>query len=89
MVLGSIAAIIECVKMGLGIFILPDFAVEQEVSSGGVRQLDADLDPENVTVLCSYHRNKHITPAMRCFLELVEEMNCIEGIDAPGRYDII
>ena len=74
MVLGSIAAITECVKMGLGISILPDFAVEDELAKGDVQRLNCELNPDNVTVLCSCHRSKHITSAMRCFLELTETL---------------
>ncbi|MDO4545555.1 MAG: LysR family transcriptional regulator [Bacillota bacterium] len=74
MVLGSIAAIVQCTKMGLGVSVLPAFTVEQEIKEGGLVNLDGQLDPGSISVMYSYHKNKWISPAIGCFLELAEEM---------------
>ncbi|MDO5116349.1 MAG: LysR family transcriptional regulator [Synergistaceae bacterium] len=74
MVLGSIAAIIQCTKMRLGVSALPAFTVEKELESGELRPLDAALAPNKITAVCSYHHHKRLSPAMSFFLELAEEM---------------
>ncbi|MPM23631.1 HTH-type transcriptional activator CmpR [bioreactor metagenome] len=74
MVIGSIAAIIRCTKMRLGVSVLPAFAVERELEDGQLLRLDGALAPDSISVLYSYHKNKRLSPAMRCFLKLAEEM---------------
>lgn len=74
MVLGSIDAIIKCVKMGLGISVLPAFTVQSEIENGSLIRLQGDLTPDNISVMYSYHRNKKLTPAILCFLELAENL---------------
>lgn len=74
MVLGSIAAIIQCAKMRLGVSVLPSFAVERELEDGQLVTLDGTLAPDTISAVYSYHNHKRLSPAMRCFLELAEEM---------------
>jgi len=74
MVLGSITAILQCVRLDLGVSALPDFAVKEEIEKGNLLRLDTDLSPETISVMCSYHSHKKLTPAMECFISLVEEM---------------
>ena len=74
MVLGSIAAIVQCIRMGLGVSVLPEFAVQKEIRDGGVIRLDGELDPPAVSVMLSYHSHKRLTPAMEYFLDLCRQM---------------
>lgn len=74
MVLGSLAAIIQCVKMKLGISVLPQFVVEEELNTNQLEALDGELVPNTVSVLYSYHKNRQISPAMHCLLDLIEKM---------------
>ena len=74
MVLGSIAAIVQCTKMRLGVSVLPNFTVEKELKSGELIPLNSDLSPSTVSVMYSYHSHKRLSPAMRCFLDLVEKL---------------
>jgi len=74
MVLGSITAILQCVKLGLGVSALPDFAVKKEIEKGELLRLDTDLSPATIGVMCSYHSHKRLSPAMKYFISLVEEM---------------
>ena len=74
MVIGSVAAIVQCTKMQLGISVLPTFAVEQELENGELLSLDGALAPDSISVMYSYHKHKRLSPAMRCFLKLAEEM---------------
>lgn len=74
MVLGSLAAIIQCVKMKLGVSVLPLFVVENELKTKQLQALDGELVPNTISVQYSYHKNKQISPAMRCLLDLIEEM---------------
>ena len=74
MVLGSIAAIVQCTKMRLGVSVLPAFAVEKELEAGQLIKLDNELSPDNISVVYSYHHHKRLSPAMRYFLELAEKI---------------
>ena len=74
MVLGSIDAIIQCTRMGLGVSVLPDFAVKKELADGTLINLGGRLSPAKVSVMSSYHRYKRISPAMQYFLELAGKM---------------
>lgn len=74
MVLGSIAAIVQCTKMRLGVSVLPAFTVERELEDGQLLKIDGSLTPDNISVVYSYHHHKRLSPAMRYFLELAERM---------------
>lgn len=74
MVIGSIAAIIHCTIMRLGVSVLPAFAVERELADGQLLRLDGALSPGSIAVAYSYHKDKQLSPAMRCFLKLAEEL---------------
>ncbi len=74
MVLGSIDSIIQCTKMGLGISVLPKFAVEKAMARGDIVALEGKLSPDKVSVMCSCHRHKKFSPALQYFLELAAEI---------------
>ncbi|MDO4556215.1 MAG: LysR family transcriptional regulator [Lachnospiraceae bacterium] len=74
MVLGSIAAIVQCTKMRLGVSVLPNFTVEKELKAGELISLNSELSPSTVSVMYSYHSHKRLSLAMRYFLDLVEKL---------------
>lgn len=49
------------------------FAVEKELRSGELIELPYSEQPELITALCGYHAGKVVSPAMRVFLECIEE----------------
>ena len=73
LVMGSISAITQCVLNGLGIAVLPEFAVERQLRAGELCAINVPLSPEHITSVCSRHKNKWLSPAMRLFMQLVRE----------------
>ena len=73
LVMGSISAITQCVLNGLGIAVLPEFAVERQLRAGELCAINVPLSPEHITSICSRHKNKWLSPAMRLFMQLVRE----------------
>ncbi len=71
--LWSIESIKHCVSANLGVSFLPRFAVEKELRSGELVELPFSEQPELITALCGYHAGKVVSPAMRAFIECIEE----------------
>lgn len=71
--LGSIEAIKRSVMSNLGVAFLPRFVAEEELSSGALEELETGLLEKKITAICSYHKNKWITPAMELFIRLLHE----------------
>lgn len=70
--LGSIEAIKRSVINGLGIAYMPRHTVEEELARGNLREIDTEISSKEVTVICAYHRNKWLTPAMELFIDLAK-----------------
>jgi DNA-binding transcriptional LysR family regulator len=68
---GSLDAAKISVIHNLGIAYLPAFTVTQELEEGVLARIPTELDDIEVPVLCSYHKNKCITPAMQLFKNLL------------------
>lgn len=71
--LWSIEAIKNCVSSNLGISYLPRFVVENEIKNNRIKEIQANCSDTKITAICSYHKNKWISPAMVLFIELVKE----------------
>lgn len=63
----------RCVMSGLGITFLPAFTVEEEIADGRIRIYETELKRPSIAVVCSYHKNKYVTPAMELFLNLMRD----------------
>jgi len=72
MELGSIEAIKRSVVSDLGIAYLPRYVVEDELANSTLIELETGITDE-ITAICSYHKNKWITPAMELFIRLLKE----------------
>ena len=73
MELGSIEAIKRSVVSNLGVAYLPQYAVEDELATDTLKELKTGLSDKRITAICSYHKNKWITPAMELFIRLLKE----------------
>lgn len=73
MEIGSIEAVKSSVSSNLGVAYLPRFAVEEELASGTLTELALKCPPEQITAVCTYHKNRWVTPAMGLFLGLMRE----------------
>lgn len=70
---GSVEAIKQCVRVGMGITVLPAVVVASEVADGRLAELmwdGADLD---VVTQMVWHREKWQSPALRAFLQTARE----------------
>lgn len=71
--LWSIESIKRCVTSNLGVTFLPRFTVEKELQSGELQQLHFSDIPLTITALCAHHAGKFVSPAMRVFMECMQE----------------
>lgn len=71
--LWSIEAIKKTVAENVGISFLPRFAVEQELASGTLLELPADMPERRVEMICVQHRNREPSAAMQLFRSLLPE----------------
>ena len=44
-----------------------------QAPDGTLLAVDSDFSRERITAVCSYHKNKWVTPAMALFMELTRE----------------
>lgn len=70
--LGSIEAVKRSVINGLGVAYMPRHTVEAELESGRLKEIDTPISGKTVTVICAYHRNKWLSPAMELFIALTK-----------------
>lgn len=73
MELVSTEAIKRSVTANLGVAYLPGFTVKEELDQGSMQRLDTAIPQQSVTAVCTYHKNKCMTPAMELFIRLVKE----------------
>lgn len=71
--LGNTETVKSCVAGDLGVALLPRFAVEPQLTDGTLQAVDSDFSRERITAVCSYHKNKWVTPAMELFMRLTRE----------------
>jgi len=77
--LWSIESIKQCVAGNLGISYLPRFTVERELKTGVLKELKFSETPLKITALCAHHAGKVVSPAMKIFMECMQE--CLSGPD--------
>lgn len=71
--LWSVEAVKSSVLGGLGIAYLPDFTITKELKEGSLVQVKTELDQTPVPVVCAYHKNKWVSPAMELFQNLLRQ----------------
>lgn len=69
---GSIETIKKCVISGLGLSLLPKMTVEQELTTGSLKDLHWEDSDFNIVTLMVYHKDKWLSPAMKVFIELTK-----------------
>ncbi|MGF6376903.1 DNA-binding transcriptional LysR family regulator [Clostridiales Family XIII bacterium PM5-7] len=78
MELGGTEALKRSVASGLGVALVPEFTVYEEVQRGELQILPLSLEHETITVMVTHHKNKWISPAMQRLIELAQE-HCGSG----------
>jgi DNA-binding transcriptional LysR family regulator len=64
---------LSMVKAGHGICRLPEFAIEQELKDNSLEVLFADYPEHIINVYAIYPSRKHLSPKVRCFIDLLVE----------------
>lgn len=71
--LGSVEAIKRSVASNIGIAALPRFTVEDELAKGELHEIETKMRDRRVSVLCAFHKNKWMSPAMERFILLMKD----------------
>ncbi|WP_342513538.1 LysR family transcriptional regulator [Sporosarcina sp. FSL K6-1522] len=70
---GSIEAIKQCVIAGLGIAVLPEMAVEEDIRLGKMKELAWVNTLSPVFTQIAWHKDKWMTPPLQALIELTHE----------------
>lgn len=70
--LGSTEAIKRSVMNDLGIAYLPRYSISEELKESSLMEIDTGISGKVVTVICAYHQNKWVSPAMELFIRLAK-----------------
>lgn len=71
--LGSVMAMLQCAKTGLGITFLPEFAVANEIEAGQLADLHWAGEDFGTVIQIAYHKDKWLSPALAAFLETTKK----------------
>jgi DNA-binding transcriptional LysR family regulator len=66
----SVEAIKQCAMSGLGIAVLPEVAVAQEIAQGRLAVLPWRQTEATLMTLMAWHKDKWLSPALRAFLDV-------------------
>lgn len=71
--LDSAEAIRDAALAGLGIALLPDFLVADDLVTGRLRQILPDLETDDVKIVTLYPDKRLLEPRVRRFIDLMVE----------------
>ncbi|MEZ4707208.1 MAG: LysR family transcriptional regulator [Caldilineaceae bacterium] len=70
----SLEAIKQCALTGMGVAILPQVVVQQELTAGRLVNLRVEGLAFNMVTQMLWHKDKWVSPALQAFLEMTEAM---------------
>ena len=70
----SVAAIKQCVMAGVGISILPEITVTEDISQGRLTVLSWSEGVIEVATLMIWYKDRWLSPTLSAFMEVVQEM---------------
>lgn len=73
MELWSIESIKQCVKSGLGISILPEMTVKDDVKMNNLKSINFDYLDKKICSLLVYHKNKWLSQPLREFIDICKK----------------
>jgi len=81
----SIAAIKQCVMEGIGITIMPQVAVAEEIAAGRLAPLAWEEGPLETALLMIWYKEKWLSPTLTAFMEMVratfdKQLNIADGL---------
>ena len=68
--LNSVAVIKQCVAENIGITILPEITVAQDIAQGRIRALKWEEDCLEVAVLMIWYKEKWLSPTLKAFIQI-------------------
>jgi DNA-binding transcriptional LysR family regulator len=68
----SVEAIKQCAVAGLGIALLPEMALKEELSEGELVALPWNLSDVSFSAQMLWHREKWISPSMAAFIQIAK-----------------
>lgn len=68
---GSIEAIKQCVRSGLGISMMPYFSVKEEIENNELKGEVVDSGHSSVATFMAYHKNKWLSPSINSMISLI------------------
>lgn len=71
----STEAVKRLVRENLGIAYLPRFTVEEELRNHVLQEIPTAIEDRWLETVCTYHKNKWVTPAMDLFVQLLRRKN--------------
>ena len=82
----SIEAIKQCVMAGMGLSLLPEVTVRDELARGRVAALPWTEADFGLVTLMAWHRDKWLSPALRAFIGLSREVlgTPLDELPAPA-----
>lgn len=69
----SVAALKACLLAGLGITILPESSVSQEIAQGKLAKLPSEEGTLDVALIMIWYRSKWLSPALQAFMKMVAD----------------
>jgi len=70
----SVETLKRCLMEGLGVTILPQVFVSDEIAKGSLTELAWDAGPFDVAVLMIWNKMRWLSPSLSAFLEIIREM---------------
>ncbi|WP_250674089.1 LysR family transcriptional regulator [Paraclostridium ghonii] len=75
MELWSIESIKQCVKTGLGISILPEITVKEDIEKGNLQGIEFESIDRKICSLLVYHKNKWLSKSLIEFINICKKIN--------------
>ena len=69
----SVAVIKQCVMEGVGITILPEISVAQDIAHGRLVALPWEDEKLEVAVLMIWYKDRWVSPTLSAFMEMTRE----------------
>ncbi len=76
--IGSVVAMKQCTISGLGITFLPKVAIEEELKSSQLIDLNWAGEDFNTVIQLAYHKDKWLSPALNAFQSITKEFMGIQ-----------
>jgi DNA-binding transcriptional LysR family regulator len=74
LIFNSVATLKQCVRQGIGIAILPEIAIKEDMETGKLVALPWAEGPLEVAVLMIWYKGRWISPTLKAFMKTTKEV---------------